>query len=105
MSIINDAFRTAYTLLLYKRFRDDCMGERLETEYGKACEMVVSAAKTIAGQMAGDVGFVKDIVKLILQDGLWFWGVKSSRSETEISIGCEELLENGREDGLATTMS
>jgi hypothetical protein len=101
MAIINDAFCDAYTLSLYERFRDDRMGGCSETEYGEACEMVVRAAKTIAGQKAGDVEFVRGIVDLILQAGLWFWGIKTSSSETEIRIACEEI--SG--DGLVTGMS
>jgi hypothetical protein len=101
MSIVNDAFCSAYTLSLYERFRDDRMGGCMETEYGEVCEMVVKAAKTIAGEEAGKVEFVREIVELILQAGLWFWGIKTSRSETEIGVGCEELLE----DGLVAKMS
>jgi hypothetical protein len=99
--IINDPFWTAYTLSSYERFRNEIMDERSHTEYGQACEMVVSSARIMARQKAEDKEFVQHLVKLILKPGLWFWGIKVSGGDAEMVKGCEELLG----DGLAASMS
>jgi hypothetical protein len=74
MLIVLDPFCIAITLSIYGQWRDDRMNSRCETEYGEACEMVVRSAKTIAGEEAIDMEFVKKIIELILEPGLWFWG-------------------------------
>jgi hypothetical protein len=99
--IINYTFRRAYTLSSYERFRDERMGEILQTECGRACEMVVSTARIMAGQKAEDIEFVQHLVHLILRPGLWFWGIRVSEDDAEIVTGCDELLG----DGLAARMS
>jgi hypothetical protein len=99
--IINESFRITYTLSWYERFRDDRMVGTPQTEYGQACEMVVSTARRMAGQKAEDMEFVQHLVHLILKPGLWFWGIQVSGDDAEIVKGCEELLG----DGLAARMS
>lgn len=99
--IINDRFCRAYTLSTYERFRDDLMGRIPQTEYGKACEMVVSTARMMARQKAEDMEFVEHLVHLILKPGLWFWGIEVGGDDAEIVKGCHELLG----DGLAARMS
>jgi hypothetical protein len=101
MPIINYTFRHTYTLSWYERFRDDRMGGISQTEHGRACEMVVSTARIMAGQKAEDMEFVQHLVRLILKPGLWFWGIHVSGDDAGIAKGCEELLE----DGLASRMS
>jgi hypothetical protein len=99
--IISDTFCRAYTLPLYGRFRDERIGGMLQTEYGQACEMVISTARIMAGQKAEDMEFVQHLVHLILKPGLWFWGILVSGDDAEIVKGCDELLG----DGLAARMS
>ncbi|KAH6037171.1 hypothetical protein HBI60_215040 [Parastagonospora nodorum] len=99
--IINDTFRSTFTLFYYERFRDDRMGAISQTEHGQACEMVVSTARVMAGQKAEDMEFVQHLVHLILKPGLWFWGIHVSGDDAEIVEACDQLLG----DGLAARMS
>jgi hypothetical protein len=99
--IINYTFCHAYTLSSYERFRNNHMAGISQTEYGQACEMIVSSARMMAGQKAKDIEFVQHLVHLILKPGLWFWGIQVSGDDARILKGCEELLG----DGLAAQMS
>jgi hypothetical protein len=56
--------------------------------------MVVDSAKEIAGQEASEVELVRDLVRLILEPGIWFWGIKTSSTEVEIKVGCEAIVED-----------
>jgi hypothetical protein len=99
--IINDTFRRTFTLSSYEYSRDNRVGGISQTEYGQACEMVVSTARMMAGQKAEDMEFVQQLVRLILKPGLWFWGFQVSGHDAGIAKGCEELLK----DELAARMS
>ncbi|KAJ4985108.1 hypothetical protein SVAN01_09411 [Stagonosporopsis vannaccii] len=93
--IINDTFRHAYTLSSYEKFRNDGLGKIPQTEYRKACKMVVLTARKMAGQKADDMEFVQHLIHLILKPRLWFWGIQVSEDDAEIAKGCKSLLEAG----------
>jgi len=99
--IINHTFCRAYTLSLYEEFRNEHMDGISQKKCREACEMVVSSARTMAGEKAKDIEFVQHLVHLILKPGLWFWGIQVSGDDAEIVKGCDELLG----DGLAARMS
>jgi hypothetical protein len=70
MPIILDPFCIAFTLSVYRQQRDDRKNSRCKTEYGEACKMVVRSAKTIAGEKAIHIEFLKKIVELVLEPRL-----------------------------------
>jgi hypothetical protein len=94
MPIINHLFRNAYTLGSYQRFKDEAISKCTETRYKEVCEMVVDSAKEIAGQEASEVALARELVRLILEPGIWFWGIKTSSTEVEIEVGCDAILED-----------
>jgi len=94
MSIINEPFCSAYTLSTYERFRDGRMDGRSETAYEEACQLVVNSAKAIAGGEVADAETVEHFVHLILEPGVWFWGIKTRSSDAEIEAGCKVLLDD-----------
>lgn len=94
MPIINHPFRRTYTLRSYERFKDDATHKYAETQYKEVCKMVVESAKAMAGQKASEVELVQELVILILELGMWFWGIKINSTAVEIRAGCKTILDD-----------
>lgn len=92
--IINQHFRSAYTLKYYEQFRDEAVDRRIEMGLEQVCKMVVESAKAVAGHKASDAALVQLLVKLILKPGTWFWGINTSSGQEEIRDGCKTIIEN-----------
>jgi hypothetical protein len=55
---------------------------------------VVNLAKAIARGEVADAEAVEHSVYLVLEPGVWFWGIKTRSSGVEIAAGCKALLDN-----------
>lgn len=100
MPIITGRFYRAYTLEHYSYFRDTDYAQISNTSTDKMSKMVVELAKVLAGGEGSRWDMIQHFVDLILQPGIWFWGIRLSGTEEEARIRCREVIE----DGLATEL-
>ena len=94
MPIISATFSRAYTLGIYCQWRDETRGQYGIIEKGDACLQLLTSAKTIAGAGQQDVGRVREILRLILLPGIWFWGIETDVPVDEVFEECNALLED-----------
>jgi hypothetical protein len=92
--ILNQQFRSAYTLKYYEQIRDNAVDRRIEIGLEQVCKKVVESAKAMAGHKANDAALVHLLVRLILKPGAWFWGIHTSSGHEGLRDGCRMIVEN-----------
>lgn len=94
MPIISATFCRAYTLGIYRQWRDEKIGFLENVEKDEVYSRVLQLAKAVAGAGQENDGRVREILRLILMPGIWFWEIATDLTEDEVLKGCERLLED-----------
>lgn len=101
MPIVNDEFVRTYTLGKYRQWKDERNYEERDTnEVGR---MVVRSAAVLAGHEAVNSVMVRQMVALILEPGVSFWGINTGASSNDIVRACEEIFREDVIESLSQT--
>jgi uncharacterized membrane protein YheB (UPF0754 family) len=101
MPIINTQFITAYTLAVYRQWRDE--REYTLRDREEAGRILVRSVKVLAGHDARNDWMVQPMLKLILKPGVFFWGINTNASRADVMHACEAILEQELVEQLSQT--
>ncbi|KAL5411206.1 hypothetical protein PMIN04_010328 [Paraphaeosphaeria minitans] len=93
MPLLTDTFYRAYTLDIYRQWGAEASNRHGNVENDEVCSWVLESAKTIAGRQREDVKRVAETVELLLEPGLYFWGIDTDTTHRDVRMGCAALLE------------
>ncbi|ORY10314.1 hypothetical protein BCR34DRAFT_566954 [Clohesyomyces aquaticus] len=105
LPIVSATFCRAYTLGIYRQWRDETRKYLENVGKDEVCLRVLTSAKTIAGTDQENYERVGEILRLILKPGIWFWGIKTDLVEDEVLNGCESLLKDDLIQSLLSQVS
>ena len=89
-------FYRACILGIYRQWRSEAHGLYGSVERDEVCSRVLGSARITARRELEDVERVAETINLIPGPGIYFWGIETDATESDVRIGCAELLEEDR---------
>ncbi|KAL5408046.1 hypothetical protein PMIN04_011535 [Paraphaeosphaeria minitans] len=92
MPLLTDTFHRAYTLEIYRQWCTEMCNRHGNVEKDQVFSRTLESARIIAGKERENFKRVAEMIDLILEPGLFFWGIDTDVTEDDVRLGCIALL-------------
>jgi hypothetical protein len=101
MPIINDEFTRAYTLGIYRQWRDE--RDHILHNGEDVGRKIVKSAKVLAGDGISSSEIAHKMVQLIVKPGVSFWGINTEVCKKDILDICEDIFQREMMESMSQT--